>query len=246
MGSSFPVSSFLLESNGSEGLQMISLQGISKSFELHGQRLSILQVTQWHIQKGERIALMGASGCGKSTLLHLLSGVITADQGEVWVAGRPVHLLTESKRDRFRAENIGYIFQDFHLIASLTVRQNIELIMPRTGTKQERKKKLDDWLERVGLQDRGHHLPSQLSRGQQQRAAIVRALITKPPLLLADEPTGSLDWDTASEMMTLLLDICRDEELTLLTVTHDRHIADMFPKRVYMHELNELLRSVSV
>lgn len=225
---------------------MIKLQGISKSFQLHGQSLPILQVAEWQIQKGERIALMGASGCGKSTLLHLLSGVMTVDQGEIWVAGQPVHLLTESKRDRFRAENIGYIFQDFHLISSLTVRQNVELIMPRTWTKRERTEKLDDWLERVGLQDRGQHLPSQLSRGQQQRAAIVRALITKPPLLLADEPTGSLDWETASEMMALLLEICRDEQLTLLTVTHDRHIAEMFPKRVYMQELNDLLRSVPV
>lgn len=225
---------------------MIKLQGVSKSFELHGQSLPILQVAEWQIQKGERIALMGASGCGKSTLLHLLSGVITVDQGEIWVAGQPVHLLTESKRDRFRAENIGYIFQDFHLISSLTVRQNVELIMPRTWTKRERAEKLDDWLERVGLKDRGQHLPSQLSRGQQQRAAIVRALITKPPLLLADEPTGSLDWETASEMMALLLEICRDEQLTLLTVTHDRHIAEMFPKRVYMQELNDLLRSVPV
>ena len=225
---------------------MIKLQGISKSFQLHGQSLPILQVAEWQIQKCERIALMGASGCGKSTLLHLLSGVITADQGEIWVAGQPVHLLTESKRDCFRAENIGYIFQDFHLISSLTVRQNVELIMPRTWKKRERTEKLDDWLERVGLQDRGQHLPSQLSRGQQQRAAIVRALITKPSLLLADEPTGSLDWETASEMMALLLEICRDEQLTLLTVTHDRHIAEMFPKRVYMQELNDLLRSVPI
>lgn len=225
---------------------MIKLQGISKSFRLHGQSLPILQVAEWQIQKGERIALMGASGCGKSTLLHLLSGVITADTGEIWVSGHPVHLLTESKRDRFRAENIGYIFQDFHLISSQTVRQNVELILPRTWTKRERAKKLDDWFERVGLQDRGQHLPSQLSRGQQQRAAIVRALITKPPLLLADEPTGSLDWETASELMSLLLEICREEQLTLLTVTHDRHIAEMFPKRVYLQELNDLLRSVPI
>ncbi|MNY37267.1 ABC transporter ATP-binding protein YtrE [compost metagenome] len=160
------------------------------------------------------------------------------------MAGQPMHELSESERDRFRADNIGYIFQDFHLISSLTVRQNIELVMPRGGTKRERMEQLDLWLSRVGLQDRGQHLPAQLSRGQQQRAAIIRALITKPALILADEPTGSLDWETASEMMSLLLEICEAEQLTLLTVTHDRHIAEMFPKRVYMQELNELLRSV--
>ncbi|MDR6551289.1 ABC transporter ATP-binding protein [Paenibacillus qinlingensis] len=225
---------------------MISMQGISKSFRLHGQNLPILQIAKWHIQKGERIALMGPSGCGKSTLLHLLSGVITPEQGEIWVTGQPVHLLSESKRDRFRAENIGYIFQDFHLISSLTLRKNVELILPRTWSKRERTEKLDDWFERVGLKDRRDHLPSQLSRGQQQRAAIVRALITKPPLLLADEPTGSLDWETGSELMALLLEICKAEQLTLVSVTHDRHIAEMFPTRVDMRELNELLRSVSV
>ncbi|OCT17177.1 ABC transporter ATP-binding protein [Paenibacillus pectinilyticus] len=225
---------------------MIRLQGIAKSFRLHGQTLPILQVAEWQILKGECLALMGPSGCGKSTLLHLLSGIITADQGEVWVDGQPVHLFNESKRDRFRADYIGYIFQDFHLISSLTVKQNVELILPRTWTKKERAEKLGYWLERVGLADRGNHLPSQLSRGQQQRAAIVRALITKPPLLLADEPTGSLDWETASEMMSLLLEICKDEQLTLLTVTHDRHIADMFPRRVHMQDLNDLHRGVSV
>jgi putative ABC transport system ATP-binding protein len=219
---------------------MIKIQGVSKSFRLHGQSLPILQLAEWQVAKGENIALMGPSGCGKSTLLHLLSGVITADRGEIWVDDQPVHLLTEGKRDRFRADKIGYIFQDFHLISSLTVKQNVELILPRTWSKKEKADKLSYWFERVGLSDRQQHLPSQLSRGQQQRAAIVRALITKPLLVLADEPTGSLDWETASEMMAMLLEICKDEQLTLLTVTHDRQLADMFPKRVHMQELNEL------
>jgi putative ABC transport system ATP-binding protein len=225
---------------------MIKIQGVSKSFRLHGQSLPILQVAQWQVTKGENIALMGPSGCGKSTLLHLLSGVITADQGEIWVDGQPVHLLSEGKRDSFRAEKIGYIFQDFHLISSLTVKQNVELILPRTWSKKERVEKLAYWFERVGLTDRQHHLPSQLSRGQQQRAAIMRALIMKPQLVLADEPTGSLDWETASEMMAMLLEICRDEQLTLLTVTHDRQLADLFPKRVHMQELNDLHKGAAL
>lgn len=225
---------------------MIKMQGVSKSFRLHGQSLPILQLAQWQVSKGENIALMGPSGCGKSTLLHLLSGVMTADQGEIWVDGQPVHLLSEGKRDRYRADKIGYIFQDFHLISSLTVKQNVELILPRTWSKKESADKLAYWFERVGLSDRQQHLPSQLSRGQQQRAAIVRALITKPLLVLADEPTGSLDWETASEMMAMLLEICKDEQLTLLTVTHDRQLADMFPKRVHMHELNDLHKGAAL
>ncbi|SDM87639.1 putative ABC transport system ATP-binding protein [Paenibacillus sp. yr247] len=225
---------------------MIDLRGISKSFTIQGKSLPILEVAEWQVQKGERLALIGPSGSGKSTLLHLLSGVMTPDHGEIWVDGQALHQLSESKRDRYRADNVGYIFQDFHLISSLTAKQNVELIVPREWTKKEAAEQLDYWFDRVGLKDRQHHLPSQLSRGQQQRAAIVRALIAKPQLILADEPTGSLDWETAGDIMSLLLEICGDEQLTLLTVTHDLHLADKFPKRVHIQDLNDLYRREAV
>jgi putative ABC transport system ATP-binding protein len=225
---------------------MIEIKGISKSFTIHGKSLPILSVSKWQVQQGDRLALLGPSGSGKSTLLHLLSGVMQPDQGEIWVNGLPLHMYSESKRDRYRAEHVGYIFQDFHLISSLTAKQNVELIVPQDWTKKQTKDQVDYWFERVGLKDRQHHLPSELSRGQQQRAAIIRAIIAKPQLILADEPTGSLDWETAGDIMSLLLDICEAEKLTLLTVTHDLHLADMYPTRVHIQDINELPRRDAV
>jgi putative ABC transport system ATP-binding protein len=225
---------------------MIEIKGISKSFTIHGKSLPILNVSKWQVQQGDRLALLGPSGSGKSTLLHLLSGVMQPDQGEIWVNGLPLHTYSESKRDRYRAEHVGYIFQDFHLISSLTAKQNVELIVPQEWTKKQIKDQVDYWFERVGLKDRQHHLPFELSRGQQQRAAIIRAIIAKPQLILADEPTGSLDWETAGDIMSLLLDICEAEKLTLLTVTHDLHLADMYPTRVQIQNINELPRREAV
>jgi putative ABC transport system ATP-binding protein len=221
---------------------MIELKEVSKFFTVNGERLPILNVKHWQVDAGERIALIGPSGSGKSTLLHLLSGVMTPDSGEINVAGKGIHQFSEAKRDQYRAQQVGYIFQDFHLISSLTAKQNVELILPKAWSKQQSREHVDAWFERVGLKDRQHHLPSQLSRGQQQRAAIIRALIGKPPLILADEPTGSLDWETAGDIMALLLEICEAEKLTLLTVTHDLHLAELYPKRVNISELNELHR----
>ncbi|MFH5186092.1 ABC transporter ATP-binding protein [Paenibacillus sp. TAB 01] len=221
---------------------MIQIRNVHKSFRMGASRLPILHIAGWSAGRGQRIALIGPSGSGKSTLLHLLGGVIAADSGEIHVSGQPLHSFTEAQRDRFRAEQVGYIFQDFHLIASLTARQNVELVLPRSWSRKERDSELQAWFERVGLQDRQHHLPAQLSRGQQQRIAIIRALIHRPPLVLADEPTGSLDWEAAGSVMRLLLSLCEEEGRTLLTVTHDLHLADLFPMKAEMSEINGLLQ----
>ncbi|MDD9268700.1 ABC transporter ATP-binding protein [Paenibacillus sp. GCM10023248] len=225
---------------------MIELKHISKSFRMHNGQLPILKVADWAIAQGERVALLGPSGSGKSTLLHLLSGVMVPDEGEIWVNGMPLHTYSQSGRDRYRAEHVGYIFQDFHLISSLTARQNVELVLPAAWSKKQSKEILDEWFERVGLKDRQHHMPYELSRGQQQRTAIIRALVTKPQLVLADEPTGSLDWETAGDVMALLLDICKTEQLTLVTVTHDLHLAEMYPKQVQIGDINEVTRRSAV
>lgn len=221
---------------------MIMLHQVSKAFSVNGKLLPILRVNHWSMEAGERIALIGPSGSGKSTLLHLLSGVIAVDSGEITVAGHAIHQYTEAQRDSYRAEQIGYIFQDFHLISSLTARQNVELVLPKEWNKKQRREQIDNWFEKVGLQDRQDHVPGQLSRGQQQRVAIVRALIGKPQLILADEPTGSLDWETAREIMTLLLSLCETEKRTLVTVTHDLHLAELYPKQIHISELNDLAR----
>ncbi|MCD1261722.1 ABC transporter ATP-binding protein [Paenibacillus athensensis] len=221
---------------------MIQLHQVSKSFVVGGKRVPIVQIGSWTVETGERVALTGPSGCGKSTLLHLLGGVLTADTGELQIGAYALQRMSEAQRDRYRAQQVGYIFQDFHLLSSLTARQNVELALPRAWTKQQRREQLDEWFARVGLADRQHHRPGQLSRGQQQRVAIARALIGKPPLVLADEPTGSLDWETAGTVMQLLLELCAAERMTLVTVTHDLHLARLFPVQAHMGELNELLK----
>jgi putative ABC transport system ATP-binding protein len=219
---------------------MIKVNQLSKSFFIGAKELPILRIKEWSVDKGQRIALIGPSGSGKSTLLHLLGGVLKSDSGEVIVESQHLHRFTEAQRDAYRAKYVGYIFQDFHLIPSLTAKQNVELVMNISINKKERQRLLENWFERVGLKDRIYHLPSQMSRGQQQRVAIVRALINSPQLILADEPTGSLDWETASEIMNLLLELCEMEGRTLITVTHDLHLAELYPERIQMKEINQL------
>ncbi|WP_438351728.1 ABC transporter ATP-binding protein [Paenibacillus sp. FA6] len=214
------------------------MNGIKKQFKVAGQNIPILNIPHWSVTKGEKVALIGPSGSGKSTLLHLISGILSVDEGELIVDHQPLHLLKESARDEFRGRRMGYILQDFHLIPSLSARQNVEIIMSVKKSKKESHALLDDWFEKVGLQDRMNHLPSQLSRGQQQRVAMVRALINEPLLVLADEPTGSLDWETADEITALLMDLCASDKHTLIVVTHDLNMANRFPRCQHIHELN--------
>lgn len=216
---------------------MIKLQEVRKGFAVQDRRLPILHIPAWTVAAGGRLALLGPSGSGKSTVLHLLSGILKADGGEFHVAETPLHELSEAERDRFRLRHVGYIMQDFHLIGSLTAAENVELMLD--GKKRgDRRKLLREWFGRVGLADRMDHLPSQLSRGQQQRTAIVRALINCPPLVLADEPTGSLDFESAEQVMRMLLELCADQGSTLVTVTHDLHLAKLYPERMGIGEIN--------
>lgn len=219
---------------------MIKLTGVKKSFRLPGEgRLPILSVPEWEVAEGGQLALTGPSGSGKSTLLHLLCGVIAPDEGEITVDGVPLHAQSQAQRDRFRSEKVGIIFQDFHLMASLTARQNAELALPVNMPKSHRRELSAQWFERVGLADRMNHLPGQLSRGQQQRVAMIRALIRSPKIVLADEPTGSLDRETADDVMRLLLELTASENATLLVVTHDLELAAGFRTRTHIGELNE-------
>lgn len=221
---------------------MLQIVDLKKQFRVDGRTVPILDIPAWNVQKGENVAITGPSGSGKSTLLHLISGILRGDSGEIVVDGSPLQGLTEARRDAYRASAIGYVLQDFHLIPSLTARQNVEIALNSRLPHRERRAVVDHWLEQVGLQDRGKHLPSQLSRGQQQRVAIVRALVNKPPLLLADEPTGSLDWETADEITSLLLELSVAHGHTLIVVTHDLNLARRFPKCLNIHEINRIRR----
>ncbi|WP_047171258.1 ABC transporter ATP-binding protein [Paenibacillus sp. FSL R7-0273] len=223
---------------------MLQIRDVKKQFKVDGRQVPILDIPEWKVEKGERVAITGPSGSGKSTLLHLVSGILRADSGSIVVDGQPLHELAEAKRDAFRASRIGYVLQDFHLIPSLTARQNIEIAMTARLTARERKRVVDGWLEQVGLAGRSQHRPSQLSRGQQQRIAIVRALVNQPPLLLADEPTGSLDWETADEISALLLDLSITHGHTLIVVTHDLNMAGRFPHCLNIQDVNTVRREV--
>lgn len=218
---------------------MIQMTKVQKQFTMNGTAIPILDIPHWQINMGEQIAIIGPSGSGKSTLLHLLGGILSPDQGEVIVDGQPLHQLTEAQKDNYRAQKCGYILQDFHLISSLTAKQNVEIMLPKTLGRTEKHNLIQQWFNKVGIQQRMHHLPSQLSRGQQQRVAIIRALINRPPLILADEPTGSLDWETAQEIARLLTGLCTEQQTTLITVTHDLHLSEKFPTCLHIGDINK-------
>jgi ABC-type lipoprotein export system ATPase subunit len=186
------------------------------------------------IAEGEMVALVGPSGCGKSTLLNLISGILRPDTGAVEVAGRRVDQLTPGKVDRFRGQTIGYIFQDFNLVPALTATENVLLGLRfgRSVPRLQWRIRAREMLDRVGLGHRRRFKPDQLSIGEQQRVAIARALAHHPPVILADEPTGSLDPATGSQVFQLLLDVCAETKHTLLVVTHDASLAAKLGRRI--------------
>ncbi len=224
---------------------MIQIQNLQKTYKMDNKSFPILHIANLKIEHGEQVAITGPSGCGKSTLLHIIGGVIEHDEGVVMLDEITITDLTQSERDQYRRKSVGYVFQDFHLIPSLTAEENIKLVL--TGmTKKAQQVLIDDWFEKVGLGNRKKHLPSQLSRGQQQRVAIIRAFITQPELILADEPTGSLDYETAQSIMELLLTLSKDQKQTLICVTHDRTLATRFPKQIEMESINVVMKQKEV
>ncbi|WP_334073679.1 ABC transporter ATP-binding protein [Paenibacillus sp. A14] len=225
---------------------MLEIRGVRKRFQVAGKTIPILDISEWNVNQGEQIAITGPSGSGKSTLLHLISGIMKPDSGVITIGGERLSEMNEASRDTYRSAHIGYIMQDFYLIPSLTARENIQMALSGSRKGKSRQANIAEWLERVGLKDRGHHKPAQLSRGQQQRVAIVRALIHEPELVLADEPTGSLDWETADEIGNLLLELCDSQRQTLLVVTHDLNMAERFPVSKHIHEINLMNRNMQV
>lgn len=183
---------------------------------------------EFKANEGEQIALWGPSGCGKSTMLNLITGLLRPDDGIVRVAGTEIHSLNEGQMDRFRGENFGFVFQTFNLLKPFTALQNVLLGMQFSDTREpkEWKPRAKELLTRVGLEHRFNNKPTTMSVGEQQRVAIARALANRQKIVVADEPTGSLDPKTAESVMALLLEMCAEENVTMLMVTHDRKIAD--------------------
>jgi putative ABC transport system ATP-binding protein len=197
--------------------------------------VTVLKDIDLHVDKGEFVGVVGPSGSGKSTLLNMITGIDRPTSGEVYVGGQAVHKLSENQLARWRGKNVGVIFQFFQLLPTLTILENVMLPMDFCNVykRRQRKKAAMNLLEQVGIPDQAHKLPSSLSGGQQQRAAIARALANDPPVIVADEPTGNLDTQTAAEMFALF-DRLVDEGKTLLVVTHDRELSAQMRRVIHL------------
>lgn len=200
---------------------MIRISDLTKTYTRAGERIVACDVGALEIAEREQVALVGPSGCGKTTLLHLISGLLLPDTGSIVAWGTEIQALSERQRDRFRAGHVGYVHQTFQLLAPFTALENVQLAVlfgRGTGARSLDPAQL---LDRVGLADRLHHRPSELSVGQQQRVAIARALVNRPALLLADEPLGNQDVVTGAQVLDLMLGLANEVGATVLMVTHD-------------------------
>jgi len=217
--------------------EVLSLHNLRKSYrEADGNLLEVIRLREFELGAGEQAVLVGHSGSGKSTLLNLIAGILLPDEGEIVVNGTNPTKLGEAARDRFRAVNIGYVFQSFNLLQGFTALENVLLgQMFACGNGGE--DRAVELLKKVGLEHRLHHKPRALSVGEQQRVAIARALANAPPLVLADEPTGSLDSKNGAAVLDLLRQICTDGKNTLLLVTHDQEVMKGFKKVVRLEDL---------
>jgi putative ABC transport system ATP-binding protein len=214
---------------------VISLREISKTVVSGTEPLTILHPLSLDIQRGQFVAIVGPSGSGKSTLLGLIAGLDAPSSGSVLIDGVDITALGEDALARLRGEKIGFVFQFFHLIPSLTAFENVAVPMEIAGAK-DASRRAHALLEEVGLQGRGHHYPSQLSGGEQQRVALARALANDPPIVLADEPTGNLDSTNGRHIMELLLEIHRARGTTIVLVTHDSELAALADARIVLRD----------
>lgn len=203
---------------------MLSVSSLTKSYPSGQRNITVLEDVSFHIETGSTTAIVGPSGSGKTTLLGLCAGLDQPTSGSVSLEGKSLSAMSEDERSILRRLRIGFVFQNFQLLPTLTARENVMVPLELQGVKQARKR-ADDWLDRVGLQGRGHHYPSQLSGGEQQRVALARAFVHEPALLFADEPTGNLDGATSERVEQLLFDLHKQSGTTLVLVTHDLELA---------------------
>ncbi|QPR54801.1 ABC transporter ATP-binding protein [Aeromonas allosaccharophila] len=212
---------------------IIVVKGLGKSVRLGQESLTILEGIDLQVNSGETVALVGASGSGKSTLLGLLAGLDLPSQGDIEILGKSLGELDEEGRARLRAEQIGFVFQSFLLLPTMTALENVMLPAELRG-ERDCEPRARELLVAVGLGERLHHLPPRLSGGEQQRVAIARAFMTRPSLLLADEPTGNLDSKTGEKVIELLFELNRKHGTTLVVVTHDHQLAERCQRQLVM------------
>ncbi len=215
---------------------MITVTNLSKVFQTEEVQTWALNGVSLEVKKGEFVAIMGPSGCGKSTLLNILGLLDTSSDGVYQLAGQDVTKLSERERNRVRKQMLGFVFQSFNLIDELTVEENINLPLLYQGVPAaERKRRVEEAMVRMDIKHRAHHYPRQISGGQQQRTAIARAIVCRPQLILADEPTGNLDSKNGGEVMELLSQLHR-EGTTIVMVTHSRHDAAYADRIIHLFD----------
>ena len=222
---------------------MIQCRSVSKSYHKGNTVVTPLEALDLDVPKGEFLALMGPSGSGKTTLLNLLSGIDSPTNGSLVIAGIDISKLSRRDLTKWRANHVGYIFQLYHLVPVLTAFENVELpLLLSPISKKERRARVETALSLVGLSDRMHHTPSELSGGQEQRVAIARAVVADPPLLVADEPTGDLDRESAVRILDLIRQLARDYGKTIVMVTHDARAAAAADRTLHL-EKGQLLEN---
>lgn len=212
---------------------MISLSDVRKSFPAGPDANPVLEITSLQVAGGEALAIVGESGSGKTTLLNLVAGLLSPDHGSIQVGGQEVTSMSEPQRDQFRAQHIGYLFQAFHLLEGFTALENVLLGAAFTG-RPEDPAYAKELLGKLGMDHRLSHTPKQLSGGQQARVALARALVNRPKVLLADEPTGALDAASGQEVLELLLSAAKLEGAAVLCATHNAEVAAAFDRVVHL------------
>jgi len=218
-------------------LSLIQCKDVAKVFKMGNTKVNILKGISLNVDAGEFVAIVGESGSGKSTLLNILGGIMACDNGEIIINDNHIEKLTENELALFRRNNLGFIFQTYNLLPQLSALENVEMPLIFSGiSKNERRTRAKEMLERVGLADRMEHKPAELSGGQQQRVSIARALINNPKVILADEPTGNLDSKTSIEILNLLKELNQTYNMTFLVVTHSQVVYKYADKIVKMED----------
>lgn len=220
-------------------MSFISVEGLRKVYKLGTEKVVALDRINLNIEKGEICCILGTSGSGKSTFLNMLAGLEKPTKGKIILNGHDIATMSEKNLAKFRQDNTGFVFQSYNLLPSLNAVENVSMpLMFKGWPKAKREKEARKMLKAVGLEKRMKHRPNQMSGGQQQRVGIARAFVARPQIVFADEPTGNLDSKTTAEVMTLMVEMCREHNQTLILVTHDRDIASYADRIVHLIDGN--------
>ncbi|MBT4511086.1 MAG: ABC transporter ATP-binding protein [Chloroflexi bacterium] len=218
-------------------MHIIDVKGVHKTYDTGKVKVHALRGVDLNITEGEMVAVMGPSGCGKTTLLNCLSGIDSIDEGEIFVKGNHIPKMSDKERTKFRAEEMGFVFQAFNLLPVLSVVENVELPLLVSGVKQKiARKQAEEILDLVSLADQRNKRPAELSGGQQQRVAVARALVNSPAIVWGDEPTGNLDSETAMGIMEVLRKLNKEKRQTFVLVTHAAEVGEMTDRIIRMRD----------